>query len=280
MKQLKELDQEVARRIDREFLVNGTTFATEDLETPIEPAIDLSAVSLVLDEAMRRFPREDRQASDAWLGPRFHAALRLTRREAARRGIWRYLGVVAFPDYIRWRWPREKDGVSEPPALERFIGPDYKHALARLWWMSELFRNGADYASATHALGNQDVANNLFRMDIAHHRPVALGAVKVLRLGESGGGAVGREANALAKAVNIAAGTLSIDLIAPDVALDESAREGWASESASYDPEDFYDDLPAGPDDPTVSSDALDAMAAVMSELLKTAPVRGRNESD
>lgn len=273
---LHELDQDVVRAVDRDFMLNGNPFDVADLIVDFDREIDLDNANEVIGEAIRRFPREDRQDSDMWLGPRLHAALRLTRREAARRGIWRYLGLVSFPNYVRWRWDRDTENGHEPPTLERFVGPDYKHALARLWWMAELFRNGPDYGPAVHALGNQDVANNLFRMDIAHCRPVALSTVKVLRLDEKGNEAIGREANALAKALNVAAGTLAVDVIAPDVPLDENARRAWIDGSLAYNAEDFFDDLPAGPDDPPVPGNSLDSMTQLMTELLASAPIRGR----
>ena len=132
---------------------------------------------------MRRFTDAQRATSDRWLGPRLHSALRLSRREAARRGVWRFLGVCVVPDYVRWRFSGDRDDPESPAKLERFVGADYKQALSRLWWMSEMFRNGPDYEPATRALGNQDVINNLFRMNVAHHRPIALGAVRVLSPG-------------------------------------------------------------------------------------------------
>src|SRR5207244_262844 len=118
----------------------------------------------------KRFASKDAAKSDEWLGPRLHHVLRLKRTEAAERGIWLYLAIVERPDYVVWRWGSE-DETKEPVNVDRFAGPDYKHAFARLWWMVELFRDGPDYEPATLALRSQDIPNNLFRMDIAHHRP-------------------------------------------------------------------------------------------------------------
>lgn len=276
MSTLKELDQEVIRRIDRSFLVQGVPVDADDLVEDLPRDVDLSAAEAVIAEAMRRFPREERQRSDAWVGPRLHAGMRLTRREAARRGIWRYLGVVVFPEYVRWRWSGEKDGEIQPPTLDRFVGPDYKQALARLWWMAELFRNADDYGPAAAALSNQDVTNNLFRMDVAHHRPTAVGSVAVLGGSSDDETASGREANALAKAVNAAATTLAIDLIAPDDPLDDAARERWIDEASGFDAAEHFDQLPSGPEDPEIPPASLSAMSGLLRNLLRSAPVRGR----
>jgi hypothetical protein len=151
---------------------------------------------------------------------------------------------------------------------DRFAGPIYKHAIARLWWMAELFRNGNDYGAVPLALMNQDIPNNLFRMDIAHHRPTVLAAVRVLE------GKTGREANALAKAINSTATTLALDLIAPDELLDPAALERWVVED--IDPVRYLDEMPPGPDDPQVPEASIESMAVLLSELLAEAPVRGK----
>jgi hypothetical protein len=238
---------------------------------PLQPVRDL------LDECMRRFQQGD-TASDEWLGPRLHLALRMSRREAGNRDVWRFLGVWGA-DYVRWRFGPEKGETDLALAAkeERFVGPQYKHALARLWWMTELFRNGKDYTTAALALTNQDVINTLFRMDIAHHRPAAVAAVQVLPRNNDGTKLVdGRLANALAKATNSAASTLMLDALAPDEPLDISSRHTWEKEANDYDPRNYFDSLSEGPDDPEIPANSLKAMGDLMRELLEFAPVRGK----
>lgn len=228
-------------------------------------------VRLVLNEGKRRFPQAEVASSDAWIGPRLHAALRLSRREAAIRGVWRFAGLWAA-DYVRWRFGPAAgvEDVDQAAKAERFIGPDSKQALARLWWMAELFRNGKDYSSAVLALTNQDIINQLFRARLAHHRPTALAAAEVLQ------GSGGREASALSKAANAAASTLVFDVIATDPILDLASRETWESDRANYDPVTCFGDLPQGPDDGDVPREAIDRMKALLAELLAEAPIRGR----
>src|SRR4051794_24913888 len=165
---------------------------------------------------MARFG-DNRPSSDAWLGPRLHASLRLTRAEAAIPGVWTWLGLGPGANYIRWRWAKELD-------LSRFAGAYYLHGLGRLWWMAELFRDGTDYAPAEAALRNGDIAQNFLRMDIAHHRPTCQAFMRVPSRRRPGQPLTGREANALAKAANCAATTLVYEAVAPDVALDPDAR--------------------------------------------------------
>jgi hypothetical protein len=135
--------------------------------------------------------------------------------------------------------------------------------------MAELFRDGPDYSPVALALANQDIPNNLFRMDVAHHRPTVQAAVKVLE------GRSGRAANALAKATNSAATTLIIDTISPDTELDSASLGVWVN--GSVDPGLYLEALPPGPDDPRVDVGAVSTMTSLLGELLDEAPIRGQN---
>jgi len=244
----------------------------EDLDLP--HLVDLEAVRLVLDEVMDRFSSMQGTEADVWLAPRLHHCLRLTRREAANRSLWRWLGVVFAPDYVRWRWGPAGEPSEDPnkaARLERFDGADYKHALGRLWWMAELFRNGPDYGPVAVALRNQDIPNYLFRLDLAHHRPTVQAAVQVLE------GKTGREANALARALNAAASTLVVDAIGRDVPLDPETSLAWVHADDIV-PDGLLKELPMGPKDPSVDPDAVDAMAELLEELFAEAHVRGREQ--
>ncbi|MHA7263485.1 DUF6339 family protein [Arthrobacter sp. TMN-37] len=241
---------------------------------------NLANVRRLLDKTMADYEQANAASSDAWLGPRLHAALRLSRREAGNRGVWRFLGLWAA-DYVRWRFgpPAGETDTEKATQTERFIGPDYKHALARLWWMAELFRDGKDYAPAQLALSNQDIVNNLFRMDVAHHRPTAQGALAVLRREDGEGLRTGREANALAKAVNAAASTLVLDALALDERLDADTRRYWESQADDHDVREYFKSLPDGPEDPPVPAKAVKRMQTLLTELLAEAPIRGKKDS-
>lgn len=239
----------------------------------------LDPVRVVLDEAMERYSQPEAASSDSWLGPRLHAALRLSRREAGNRDLWRFLGLWAA-DYVRWRFgpPEGEDDPDRAAKAERFIGPDSKQALARLWWMAEVFRDGKDYSTAALALTNQDIVNNLFRMTIANHRPTALAVLAVLKPADGSQGLLGgREANALAKATNAAASTLLLDAIGPDEPLDTTARQQWESVAGDHDPRAWFDAMPEGPDDGEAPPAAVEAMTTLLKALYAEAPVRGKS---
>jgi len=239
----------------------------------------LEPVRVVLDTAMERWDRSEAAASDSYVGPRLHAALRLSRREAGDRGVWRFLGLWGA-DYVRWRFgpPEGVDDPDEAAKAERFIGPDYKQAMARLWWMAETFRDGKDYSTAALALTNQDIVNNLFRMSIANHRPTALASLAVLPRADDGTflPPMGRFANALAKATNAAASTLLLDVVGPDEQPDTVARARWEAEGAEYDARAYVDAMPEGPDDGEVPTESVEEMTRLLTVLFAEAPVRGR----
>jgi len=239
------------------------------------PPLDLAAVGHVVTEAMTKFA-DNPEDSDGWLAPRLHATLRLSRREASRTGLWRYLGMVLLPDYIRWRWGSSTEGA-DPATAVRFHGDTSKHAFGRLWWGAELFRNGPDYASVEKAFDGQDLMNNLFRMDIAHHRPTAQAAVAVLF--PQGKPKLGGDAtNALSKAANAAATTLLIDAVAPDAPLDTAARTTWMKEL--IDAVHIVQQLPVGPGDLPVPQTSVDVMAKLFEQLLTEAPFRRRKRAN
>jgi hypothetical protein len=277
---LQELEQAVAPRLDEQFRAGGVSPGFDEHLRPFARQVDLVGTVAVVEEAMRRFPADDRAVSDSWVGPRLHAALRLSRREASRRGVWRYLGVCVLPHYVRWRFTDPGKEPPKPPPLERFVGDETKHALGRLWWMAEMFRDGSDYEPAAKALSNQDVVNNLFKNDTAHHRPTAQGAVRVLVPSDGRPPLTGREANALAKAVNTTAATVLLDALAPDDPLDDGARMRWIEQVDDYDPTLHSDDLPVGPEDPVTPPESVERMKELLTELLAEAPVRGEAEND
>ncbi|MET7935947.1 DUF6339 family protein [Streptomyces sp. NPDC005322] len=229
----------------------------------------------LFDDAMRM--HAERTHADAWLAPRLHATLRLTRAEAAESGLWSFLALVVAPDYVIWRHlPPERENKRPAVTADRFCGSHYKQAFARLWWAAELFRDGDDYRPAVTACRNQDVLNTVLRLDVIDHRPTARA---VTRLIEQGTVTNGREINALATAVNTAGSTLMYDVLAPDEGSDADARRYWIHE-CDLAPPAPRDSLPDGPDDGGVPRQAVDVMVKQLEKLFTDAPVRGREKRE
>ncbi|MFD8982162.1 DUF6339 family protein [Streptomyces sp. NPDC059564] len=273
-----------------EFLTEGLFTGREDV-----PSIKLNQVAEPLPHSDRRGELrpvrdlvEDAMAycrnhelkatqADAWLAPRLHAALRLTRREAADPGVWNYLALGVAPDYVLWRHlPEPKDGKVAKVVVERFRGQYHKQSFARLWWTAELFRNGWDYNPVVTACGNQDILNTALRMSVINHRPTAQAIVRLVTKGVI---ATGREVNALVGAVNASAATLMYDVIAPDAERESRPLLDWIDEAETA-RQVSRNALPTGPDEEPAPESSVSTLVDYFAELFTDASVRGRDESE
>ncbi|MFJ5967088.1 DUF6339 family protein [Streptomyces sp. NPDC093060] len=227
----------------------------------------------LVEDAMHGF-RDKRTEADAWLAPRLHATLRITRREAADRRFWNHLALAVAPDYVAWRHlSAPTSGGGEPrinPA--RFKGALDRQCFSRLWWAAEMFRNGGDYSPVVAACGNQDLIHSALRRDLIDHRPTAQALVRVLGRGIA---STGREIEGLMTAINAAGATLVYDALAPDEPRDPEALRQWVAEAESMPPVPRHS-LPAGPDEECVPEETVAALTDYFAELFETAPVRGR----
>ncbi|WP_406402123.1 DUF6339 family protein [Streptomyces sp. NBC_00879] len=240
----------------------------ESARLNVEPLRDL------IDDVMHLYRDDARTKADAWLAPRLHAALRLTRWEAADARIWNFIALSVAPDYVAWRHMpvKGKDGLPPMVAPARFSGTHYTQAFSRLWWAAELFRDGAKYDPVQVACGNQDVLNTVLRLDIIDHRPTAQA---LIRLVEKGTATTGREVNALAAVANTAASTLMYDVFATDDEWDGSILDEWIREGESAPPVSRRS-LPDGPADGPVPEKAVDTLVRYFEELFVDARVRGK----
>ena len=194
----------------------------------------------------------DPAASDGWLAPRVHSALRLTRREASDPGMWRWLSMTIGSAYLRWRWASEQDVI----APIRVNGGINKQALARLWWSAELLRNGGDYTEVGRFLSVQDFPNSLLHRPVMRFRAFALALVaEVFAHGDRKGRAPrGDEVNAAAEAANLF--VVPRSLAALTVGSDQGTSDGywrWLHEE----PPGSWAEVPVGPPESPVASDVL-----------------------
>ncbi|MFJ9829451.1 DUF6339 family protein [Streptomyces sp. NPDC101160] len=271
-------DEEAARFITDGLLAgkdNVPSIALNQASEPLpeSPRRRLRAIRDLIDDAMYIHCDERPTQADAWLAPRLHAILRLTRAEAADPALWNYLALGVAPDFVVWRHRSETSKVVN---ARYFKGPHYKQAFARLWWSAELFRNGPDYEPVVVAAGNQDMLNTVLRLDVIDHRPTAQALVRLLQRGVV---RTGRDANALAKVVNTAAATVMYDVIAQDVPRDEGAVRMWIDEGEAG-LTVHHRPLPAGPSEEPAPEHAVELLANTFAELFADAPVRGRRKHE
>ncbi|MFI7675607.1 DUF6339 family protein [Actinophytocola sp. NPDC049390] len=224
----------------------------------------------LLDEAIRRFDGR-RTDADAWLAPRIHATLRVSRAEAADSSLWNFIALLVAPDYVVWR----HRGKEIAPAA-RFSGQHHTQAFARLWWAAELFRNGEDYRPVHTACRVQDILNTTMRLDVVDHRPTAMAILRITdRLLEEQVARPGDKVNALSSAINSAGSTLVYEVLAPDPGPEPDALHDWirAAEGAPAVP---LDRLPDGPDDGAVAEPAVQSLLPLFERMLVDAPIRER----
>lgn len=245
--------------------------ATESM--PESPRRRLRAIRDLIDDAMYIHRDERPTQADAWLAPRLHAILRLTRAEAADPALWNYLALGVAPDFVVWR---HLSDTAKTVNAQYFKGPHYKQAFARLWWSAELFRNGSDYGPVVIACGNQDMLNTALRLDVIDHRPTAQAMVRLLQRGII---RTGRDANALAKVVNTAAATLMYDVIAQDVPRDGNAVRMWIDEGEEG-LTVHHRPLPVGPAEEHAPESSVELLASNFAELFADAPVRGKKADE
>jgi hypothetical protein len=265
------------------FLTQGLLRGEEvhsgiDLAKVVEPLPEDDArwsvepIRSLVDDAMFAFDGKQTEA-DAWLAPRLHATLRLTRQEAADRRLWNHLALAVAPDYVVWRHFAEP---SRGVAAARFQGPADRQCFSRLWWAAELFRDGPDYRPVEVACGNQDLIHTVLRQDLIDHRPTAQALVRLLKNGTV---TTGREINGLSVAINAAGATVIYDALAPDESRDPSRLRDWIEEAQTAPPVSRHV-LPGGPDEDPVPEESVTTLTDYFTELFETAPVRGRKNED
>jgi hypothetical protein len=284
-----EAPERIALLPEREGLKHLTSAVLQGIERLPQAALSKACTSLpddarwdagpvrgLIDEAMDRFDEEPTRA-DAWLAPRLHATLRLTKREAADSQLWNFLALRLAPDYVLWRNPPRSTKNNPVPQTNasHFIGAFHKQTFSRLWWAAELYRNGSDYRPVEIACRNQEFFNSVLRLEIVYHRATAQAMIRLL---ETGRVRTTREANALSQAINAAGSTLLFDVIAPDGPRDADAHRAWIDEATTAFVQ--YDSLPDGPDDGDVPAAVVDRLLPLFDRFFSEAPVRGRKEDE
>lgn len=181
--------------VDEAFLSGERDLTVDDLRpylTPLGRSMDLSAIDERIQEIRDDEDVEPQDSQiDAELAPTLHRTLDLTRYEAADAGLWHFLCIVRFPDFVHYRWDHVYDPDDPDNMEEKFLkaGADiYSNALHRLWWAAELTYEESesgdpadrDYERTKRALRFQELANDIFDRWFARYRPVATACVDLL----------------------------------------------------------------------------------------------------
>lgn len=161
------------------FFRGEQTFDREDFEDTLEVVeadVDFERLDEAVATTMEMFdPGEnqtDGSSMDANLAPIVHECIDIPRRTAADSGVWHYLTIVRYPDYVRYRFDVEKD------IEEKFVGSGtnlYQNTFERMWWGAELTEgNGAlGYLSVQKMFAKQRIANYVLDSDFRRYEPAA-----------------------------------------------------------------------------------------------------------
>lgn len=192
--ELRSFPAEDRVRIDEEFFRGDESIAESDLQgtsVKIDAEVDLETIEGILDDIVAgRQDYDNLYLIDADVAPIVHRNLDLTRRQAAKPGIWHWLAVVWHPEFVRHRWPWTATDRTVKSMREKFLGAGtdiYSNAFGRLWWMAELsYDTEADdpYHVTREALKVQFLANRLFDPSFARYRPAVIAFAEGL-IGES-----------------------------------------------------------------------------------------------
>lgn len=153
---------------------------------PGEPTADLGALDGAVERVVSNHSRYD-TAMDGALAADVHHHLNVSRRVAGDPGLWHWLAVERYPQFVRHRWKYR----SETAMREKFLGAGsdlYSNALHRLWWIAELTHDEStrSYEVTDLVFNNQTIVNKVFDRWFARYEPAAVAVVRVVADEDSG----------------------------------------------------------------------------------------------
>ena len=175
--QLRRLTDDGRRLVGFEFLKGDVSLTDEELEEylePIsgEPTANLTEIDSTVDEILEEYEEYD-TSMDGELVEAVHRGLDISRRVAGDPGLWHWLAVSRYPEFVRHRWQFN----SEEAMREKFLGAGsdlYSNAIHRLWWIAELTHEGDDYSTTQAVFSNQTMVNKVFDRWFARYRPAVI----------------------------------------------------------------------------------------------------------
>ncbi len=174
---LHRLTEDGRRLISKPFLEGEASIEEEALADHVEPmpgrpTADLDALDEAVDTVVSEYPEYD-TAMDGALAKSVHQCLDVTRRTAGDPGLWHWLAVVRYPEFVRHRWKYR----SEEAMREKYLGAGsdlYSNAIHRLWWIAELTSEQDDYTLTDKVFSNQTIVNKVFDRWFARYQPAVV----------------------------------------------------------------------------------------------------------
>ena len=142
MTELRRLKDHIDLKPGGEFLRTDNprpfTLAEQSHTEVVRSDIDIGAIDDFITDLMERFKPGDAAEIDQAFTIHFHRLLPVSRREAADKRMWAWLGMVKYPQFVAMRWGPAPSGFR---SAERFNGGSARQAFSRLWWAAELTRD-------------------------------------------------------------------------------------------------------------------------------------------
>lgn len=175
--QLHRLVEDGRRLVGEEFLKGETEIPEEALGEYVEPMPggvtgDLQTLNSRVEKILAEYSETD-TAMDGALAEDVHRCLDITRRTAGDPGLWHWIAVDRYPEFVRHRWEYR----SEAAMREKFLGAGsdlYSNAIHRLWWIAELTSDGDDYTLTEKVFANQTIVNKVFDRWFARYQPAVV----------------------------------------------------------------------------------------------------------
>lgn len=182
MKELRELTDPGRRQVertleddDRVTEIDDSTL--ENYSVSIEGVeVDLDGLRAELDEIVDDYPEYEHTIDRAAAEP-IREYLDISPRHAAQPGLWHWLAVAEFPEFVYHRWRESGDIEGKFLAAGADI---YSNALHRLWWGAELTRDGTNYDRTEEMFEQGELANDVLDRWFARYRPAAQLSVDLL----------------------------------------------------------------------------------------------------
>jgi len=176
---LHRLEEDGRRLVSEEFLKGEAEIPDDLLDEHVEPMPGGVTGNLqTLDEKVATVVAEYPEsatvtAMDGALAEDVHRCLDISRRAAGDPGLWHWIAVDRYPEFVRHRWEYR----SEAAMREKFLGAGsdlYSNAIHRLWWIAELTSNGDDYTLTEKVFDNQTIVNKVFDRWFARYQPAVV----------------------------------------------------------------------------------------------------------
>jgi len=175
---LCELTEE-GRTIVEEHLEEGGRVTGLDDAVLDDHSVEIRGLDADLEELrdeldqIRADIKENGLEIEVRAAPHVHQYLDLSRREAAVEGLWHWLAVAEFPEFVYHRWEGYEDTVGKFLEGRTNI---YSNAIHRLWWIAELTydHESADpYSRTERVFAQGTLTNDVFDRWFARYGPAA-----------------------------------------------------------------------------------------------------------